>query len=164
MQPFVGQLLLASFNFAPRGFAACNGQLIAINQNQALFALLGTFYGGNGTSTFALPNLQGRAPVSAGTDFVLGSIGGADSHTLNINEVPTHTHTINADGAANATRPNGAMLGSGGVAVYQGAANLAAMNPATLLPAGGSQPHENRQPFLVMNWVISLSGIFPSQN
>jgi microcystin-dependent protein len=156
--------MLASFNFAPKGWALANGQTLAINQNAALFSLLGTFYGGNGTQTFALPNLQGRAPLSFGNTFVQGQVGGEESHTLLINEVPSHTHSISAAGGANLTKPAGALLAGGGAAAFTGATSLVALNAATLASAGGSQPHENRQPFLVMNWVIALSGIFPSRS
>ena len=161
--PFLGQLMLVSFNFAPKGWALSNGQTLAINQNTALFSLLGTFYGGNGVQTFALPNLQGRTPLSFGNTYVIGQTGGEESHTLITNEVPSHTHTISAAGGANLAKPVGALLAGGGVAAYTGAASLVALNGATLASAGGSQPHENRQPFLVMNWVIALQGIFPSR-
>jgi microcystin-dependent protein len=168
MEPFLGQLMLCSWSFAARGWAPCNGQLLAINQNQALFALLGTFYGGDGMRTFALPNLQGMTPIGIGTDqsgnqYPIGRVGGEAVHTLNQQEVPTHTHTVNASkAAANATVPTGGMLA--GTSVFTGAANLTGMNNGVILPAGGNQPHENRQPYLVMNWCIALQGIFPSQN
>ena len=163
-QPYIGQLLLAAFNFAPRNYALCNGQSMAISQNQALFALLGTTYGGNGQTTFALPNLQGRTPVGVGNSIVNGQIAGEESHTLLSTEVPTHTHTLMAGTGANSPKPVGSILASGGASFYTGAASLTAMDLATLASQGGSQSHENRQPFLVMNWCIALTGIFPSRN
>jgi microcystin-dependent protein len=167
--PFLGQLMLAAFGFAPKGWALCNGQTMPINQNQALFSLLGTTYGGNGVQTFALPNLQGLTPVGFGTGsdatFQIGQTGGEQSHTLNANEVPNHTHAAFATAiAGNSETPGGALLAGGGPAIFGTMTSLAAMTGTMLTPFGGSQPHENRQPFLVMNWVMALSGIFPSRN
>jgi microcystin-dependent protein len=162
--PYLGQLLLCSWNFPAKGWAFCNGQLLAIQQNTALFSLLGTTYGGNGVNTFGLPGLQGRTPVAFSQGIALGQAAGEPNHTLTITEVPAHTHTLSAVGGASSTRPSGALLASGGGAVYTGAANLAAMNPATIGSTGGSQPHENMQPYLVMNWCIALVGIFPTRN
>jgi len=162
--PFLGQLMLASWNYAAKGWATCNGQLMAINQNQALFSLLGTTFGGDGRVNFALPNLQGRTPVGFGNGIQLGQVGGEEFHTLSVAEVPTHTHSLQAASGANATKPGGALVAGGGANLFTGASNLAAMNPATIANSGGSQPHENRQPYLVMNWLIALTGIFPSQN
>lgn len=164
MDPFIGQLLLASWNYAPKYYASCNGQVLPINQNQALFSLLGTTYGGNGMTTFALPNLQGRTPIGYGNGFTLGQMGGEETHTLLQTEVPTHIHTVSAYGAADTEVPAAALLAGSGAAVYTGATNPVTMNPGTISSAGGSQPHENRQPFLVMNWCIALQGIFPSRN
>jgi microcystin-dependent protein len=165
--PFFGQLLLASWNFAPKGYALCNGQLLPINQNQALFSLLGTTYGGNGVQTFGLPNLQGRTPIGYSAGIVIGQTAGEDAHTLVAAEVPTHTHALQATttGAAS-TSPGGNLLAAtaGAATLYTGASGLGAMNAATISNAGGSQPHENRQPFLVMTWCIALTGIFPSRN
>lgn len=163
-QPYIGQLLLAAFNFAPRNYALCNGQTMAISQNQALFSLLGTTYGGNGQTTFALPNLQGRTAVGVGNSINYGQISGEESHTLLSSEVPIHTHQLTATGTASTNRPGGATLAGGSASFFTGAANLVAMKAAILASQGGSQPHENRQPFLVMNWCIALSGIFPSRN
>jgi microcystin-dependent protein len=163
-QPYIGQLLLAAFNFAPKGYALCNGNTMAINANQALFSLLGTTYGGNGVQTFALPNLQGRTPVGVGNGINYGEMSGEDSHTLLSAEAPTHTHPLMAAASANATKPAGATLAGGGANFFTGASSLTAMNLATLASQGGSQSHENRQPFLVMNWCIALTGIFPSRN
>ena len=165
--PFLGQLLLCSWNFPAKGWALCNGQLMSIQQNAALFSLLGTYYGGNGIQNFALPNLQGRTPVGIGTaeGITIGQMAGTESVTLLSTEVPLHTHQVNATTSApGTTSPSGALLARGTASVYAGATNLVAMNAASVSFMGGSQPHENRQPYLVMNWCIALSGIFPSQN
>ncbi len=167
-QPFLGQLSLFPFGFAPRGWAICQGQILPINQNQALFSLLGTVYGGNGQTTFGLPDLQGRAPVSIGNGIVLGEKAGEENHTLTIAEVPGHTHTINATtSAVNAPSPAASLLGQTGAGIKpykQNSTNInSPLNAATIKPFGGSLPHENRSPYLVLNWCIALSGIFPSQ-
>jgi microcystin-dependent protein len=164
MTPFLGQLMLASFNFAPQGWFLCNGQTLAINSYQALFSLLGTTFGGNGVQTFQLPNLQGRTPVGVGNAINYGQVSGEEQHTLLSTEVPIHTHPLQAGAGANEAKPNGSILASGGASFFTGAANLTAMNSAILSQFGGSQSHENRQPFLVMNWCIAYSGIFPSRN
>jgi len=165
-QPFVAQLMLASFNFAPKGWAQANGQLMAINQNQALFSLVGTTYGGNGIQNFGLPNLQGRTPVGVGNDINYGEISGVESVTVLAVNVPPHTHSFNASGAvAGAVKPAaGDMLASQGGTAYVASSGLGSMNASVVSTVGGNQPHENRQPYLVMNWCIALSGIFPSRN
>jgi microcystin-dependent protein len=167
-EPFVGQLMLASFNFAPKGFSMCNGQLLAINSNQALFSLLGTTFGGDGRVTFGLPNLQGRTPVGAGTGTGItvqwGEMGGQEFHTLNMGEVPPHSHALKAAPTANSPKPSGASPAGQVAAAFTGLNNPGAMNQATLTPIGGNQPHENRQPYLVMTWVIALVGIFPTRS
>jgi microcystin-dependent protein len=163
-EPFLGQLMLASWNFAPRGWTMANGQLLAINQNQALFSLLGTTFGGNGLQNFALPSLQGRAPVHQGNGFSMGQMGGEEAHTINSSETPTHTHLATAIGTATGGDPAGGYLGGGGAPVFAPPASAAPMISATITTVGGSQPHENRQPYLVMTWVIALQGIFPSRN
>lgn len=163
--PYLGQLMLASWGFAAKGWAQCNGQLLAINQNTALFSLLGTYYGGDGRTNFALPNLQGRTPIGIGSGYSIGQPGGEASHTLSAAEVPTHNHSVNAAASgANSTSPSASLLSGGGAAVFVQATNLTAMNSASIAPFGGSQPHENRQPYLVLNWCIALQGIFPTQN
>jgi microcystin-dependent protein len=164
MTPFLGQLMLASWNYTTTGWAMCNGQILGINSNQALFSLLGTTYGGNGIQNFALPNLQGRTPVGFGNGFALGQVAGEEVHFLLPNEVPAHTHPLMAGPGANLTKPAGALVAGGGASLFTAASNPVALNAQSLGNSGGSQPHENRQPFLVMNWCIALSGIFPSQN
>lgn len=163
--PFLGQLMLFPFNFAPKGWTMCNGQLLSIQQNQALFSLLGTTFGGDGRTTFGLPNLQGRTPVGAGGGFNLGQTGGEESHTLTINEVPAHFHSLNATTtSADKTAAANNVLGTPSQGIYAPPGNIVGMNQGSISAYGGSQPHENRQPFLVMTWCIALQGIFPSQN
>ena len=169
MEPFLGQMLLASFGFAPKGFVMASGQILSITQNQALFALFGTYFGGDGIANFALPDLRGRAPVHqgiyGGTVFTLGQSGGEESHTISPDETPQHNHLVTAIGAATSADPAGAFLGGGGAAAFNSLPNPAStMNAAVIANGGGSQPHENRQPYLVMNWLVSVQGIFPSQN
>jgi len=163
--PYLGEVRIVSFNFAPRGWAACNGQLLSINQNQALFAILGTTYGGNGVETFALPNLQGCTPMHFGPGFNLGQVGGEATHTLNISEIPAHTHTPQASSAMNtlAGITGGNRWGASGANPYAATSN-AAMLSASIQPAGGGQPHENMPPYLVLNFIIALEGIFPTPN
>jgi microcystin-dependent protein len=165
-EPFLSQISIVSFNFAPRGWAQCNGQLLPINQNQALFSLLGTTYGGDGRVNFALPDFRGRAPVHEGSH-TLGERFGAATHTVTVSELPTHTHAlVGSAAAASAATPAGNYLATPSVTlgdVYGPAANLVALDAGTIAATGGSQAHENRQPFLVLNFVIALQGIFPSQ-
>ena len=156
-----------SFGFPPKGWALCDGQLMPINQNLALFSLLGTTYGGDGRVNFALPNLQGNVPIHMGSGHTLGERGGEQGHTLSISELPTHVHAANASGVnATATIPNNTVdvATGGGFQVFRPPSNLAAMNPATVANVGGSQAHLNMQPFLSLNFCIALQGIFPSQN
>jgi microcystin-dependent protein len=168
MEPFLGQLLLASWSFVAKGFASCNGQVLPINQNQALFSLLGTTFGGNGSTTFGLPNLQGRTPIGFGGSVVLGQTAGTEYVTLNIGQVPPHTHQLRATtSGANSTKPGGNLLATTtgtSTALYTAATAPASMAGGTVVNFGGSQPHENRQPYLVMNWLIALVGLFPSRN
>ncbi len=164
-QPFLGEVKLITWNFAPKNWALCNGQLLPINQNQALFSLLQTFYGGDGRITFGLPDLRGRTGIHQGAGFTIGQKGGEEFHTLIQNEMPKHLHPmsgISQDGTVQI--PTGAFLGAAGAQPYHGATNLVAMDPASITSVGGSQPHENRQPFLVINFIICLAGIFPSRN
>ena len=164
-EPFLSEIRLMSFNFAPKGWALCNGQLLPINQNQGLFSLLGTTFGGDGRVNFALPDFRGRVPVHVGGSLTLGERGGEAAHTVSTGELPTHTHTLQASGdQATTNTPEAGVVPSASVAAnLDGAAtNLVAMAPNALANTGGSQPHENRQPFLALNFSIALQGIFPS--
>lgn len=164
-EPFLGEIRLMSFVFAPQGWALCNGQLLPINQNQALFALLGTMYGGNGQTTFALPNLQGRVPVHQGSEHTIGEAAGAQAHTLSVSEMPQHTHFVQSSSAATggSASPAGRYLG-GASNVYRPDGATTSLHPGSLTDTGGSQAHLNMQPFLALNFCIALQGIFPSQN
>lgn len=163
-EPFLGELRIVSFNFPPKGWAFCNGQLLPINQNQALFALLGTTYGGNGQTNFALPNLRGRAPFHFGAGFTLGQAGGETAHTLSLQEMPQHIHFANAATAdGDVPTATGNMLAAFNNG-YGSPANLTSLLAGTVSNLGGSQPHDNMSPYLVLNFIIALQGIFPSQN
>jgi len=162
--PFLSEIKIVSFGFAPKGWAFCNGQLLPINQNQALFSLLGTYYGGDGRVNFALPNLQGRTPMHMDNSHILAEMGGEQNHTLTLSEIPTHTHTWRATNtAANAPSPTSNLLGAASEYNASGT-NLVTMYPGSLSTVGGSQPHPNMQPYLTLNFCIALQGIFPSQN
>jgi microcystin-dependent protein len=163
--PFMGEIKIVGFNFAPKGWAQCNGQFLPINQNQALFSLLGTMYGGNGQTTFALPDFRGRVPIHMGSGFTEGQAGGQEFHTVTQSEMPSHNHFVQATTSqGNNDDPTGNLLASGNAAKFGGVANLTTLQPTTITNTGGSQPHENRQPFLVLLFVIALQGAFPSQN
>src|SRR5687768_13612507 len=174
--PFIGQIVLFAGNFAPRGWAYCQGQLLSIAQNTALFSILGTTYGGNGQTTFALPDLRGRVPVGTGQgpglpNISLGEQAGETSHTLITQEMPAHIHPVRAStNTANTANPNGNSLAVGQITIqgtaetvsmYVNVAPNVSLNPQSELPAGGSQPHNNMQPYLGMNYIICLFGIFP---
>ena len=163
--PFMGELRWISFNFAPKGWTLANGQFLPINQNQALFSLFGTTYGGDGRTTFALPDLRGRAAISFGSGFTQGERGGEYAHTVITAELPAHTHFLNVSTQnGNAADPTGAVFANtGGSNLYAGTSSLTAIQPATVTNLGGSQPHENQQPYLVINCIVALQGIFPSQ-
>ena len=164
-EPFLSEIRIMSFVFAPKGWALCNGQLLPINQNQALFSLLGTTFGGDGRVNFALPDLRGRTPIHVGSGHTLGEKGGEQAHTLSIAELPTHTHVLNASAsAANATVPAGNLLALAPQQVYVTGGNLTPMEPGSVTNVGGSQAHLNMQPFLTLNFCIALQGIFPSAN
>jgi len=166
-EPFLSEIKVVSFNFPPKGWALCNGQLLPINQNQALFALLGTTYGGNGQTNFALPNLRGRLPIHMGSGHTLGEAAGSTSVTVNIQQLPTHLHTLQAVNQNSTTNaPSNTVLFSNSTSsqAYQPPANLVAMSPQAVSSVGGSQPHNNMMPYLVLNFIIALQGIFPSQN
>jgi microcystin-dependent protein len=164
-EPFLSEIRIMSFNFPPTGWALCNGQLLLITQNQALFSLLGTTYGGDGVVNFALPNLQGRVPIHFGGGHTLGDSAGQEQHTLTIPELPAHTHATMASSLdGDQPSPAGNLLaGTANAQLYSSTAtNLEPLLPATISSVGGSQSHENRQPFLVLNFCIALQGIFPS--
>ena len=164
-EPFLSELRIFSFVFPPKGWALCNGQLLPINQNQALFSLLGTNYGGNGQTTFALPDLRGRVPHHMGSGHTLGEKAGSDAVTLTISQLPAHSHFVNASNAvADAIDPTGNIWGNSGKTNYTNDAPNNVMAPNAFSNTGGSQPHENRMPFLVLSICIALQGIFPSQN
>jgi microcystin-dependent protein len=178
--PYMSEIRIMAFDFAPQGWAQCNGQLLPINSNQALFSLLGTTFGGNGQTTFGLPDLRGRIAIDEGNGHALGEVGGEQGHTLTVAELPTHIHTFNVDAttpaSSNVTTPAantvfGQSVGapstgsSFAVSMYDvPSAGTQAMAPATLATTGGSQPHENMQPYLVLNFCIALQGVFPSRN
>ena len=162
-EPFLSEIRMMSFNYAPKGWALCNGQLLGIGQNQALFSLLGTTFGGDGRSDFALPDLRGRTPIHVGSGHTLGERAGEQAHTLNISELPTHTHVATATTASqNTVVPTGAYFaGTAPSEFYSGTTNVA-MNAGMVTNTGGSQAHLNMQPFLTINFSIALQGIFPS--
>ena len=163
--PFLGEVKIVAFTFAPRGWAFCNGQLLPINQNQALFSILGTTYGGDGRVNFALPDLRGRAPTYVGQGLVLGEKGGQEAHTIILGEMPAHNHQVQAaSGAADLNNPAANVLAqSTPFNLYSNQPVNTTLHPATIGNTGGSQPHNNMQPYLVLNFVIALQGIFPSQ-
>ena len=162
--PFLGEIKILSFSFPPKGWALCNGQLLPINQNQALFSLLGTTYGGNGQTTFALPNLQGRVPLHFGNQFVQGQIGGETAHTLNITEIPVHTHVVTASSnVADQGSPQDNYLAVESSNAYSSAFD-STMAPQAIPSVGGNQPHNTMSPYLVLSFCIAIVGIFPSRN
>ena len=166
-EPFLSEIRIMSFVFAPKGWALCNGQLLPINQNQGLFSLLGTTFGGNGQTNFALPDLRGRTPIHVGSGHTLGERGGEQAHTLSIAELPQHTHVLNAATAVATTNtPANTLVTAQSTAsnLYAPAANLQAMSAAAVANVGGSQAHLNMQPFLTLSFCIALQGIFPSPN
>lgn len=164
-EPFLAEIRLMSFNFAPRGWAQCNGQLLPINQNQALFSLLGTTYGGDGRVNFALPNFRGRVPLHFGNGFTQGEAAGEYAHTVTISEMPQHNHLVGVSSSATSLdNPTGALLSRASVNAYGPLNNAAPMAAQVVGNTGGSQPHQNTQPYLTINFSIALQGIFPSPN
>jgi microcystin-dependent protein len=163
-EPFLSEIKIVSFNFPPKGWALCNGQLLPINQNQALFALLGTTYGGNGQTNFALPNLRGRVPIHFSDAHNLGEAAGSTSVTVNIQQLPTHNHFMQSSN----TTGNSVFVGSSVLGAEPGnpyaAAGADVVVPDAISSVGGSQPHNNMMPYLVLNFIIALQGIFPSRN
>jgi len=171
-EPFLGELRLVPYNFAPRGWLACNGQVLSIAQNTALFSLLGTTYGGNGTTTFNLPDLRSRVPIHVGqgnglSSYSLGQIGGEEAVTLNETQMPQHNHLVQANNLNGDTMsPNGAVLARAHKVLRYASSpdGNTFMNEATVTPAGQSLPHDNVPPYLVLQWIIAMEGIFPSRN
>ena len=169
-EPFLGEIRIFPYNFAPQGWAFCQGQVLPISQNTALFSLLGTTYGGNGQTTFALPDLRGRVPLGQGqgpglSNYVLGQSGGAESATLSTSQLPAHTHPVVANSGTGSTgRPGGAVPARTASATYAAAPDGTAMNAGMIGAAGGNQPFDLRQPYLALNPCIALQGIFPSRN
>lgn len=163
-EPFLSEIRIMSFVFPPKGWALCNGQLLPINQNQALFSLLGTTFGGDGRVNFALPDLRARVPIHVGSSHTLGERGGEQAHTLSISELPTHTHVANATSNNSTAVAPASNVGYGrsGTAMYKGASSLVAMSSQSISNTGGSQAHLNMQPFLTLSFCIALQGIFPS--
>jgi microcystin-dependent protein len=167
-QAYVGEVRLVGFNFAPYGWASCNGQQVSIAENSTLFQLIGTTFGGDGQNTFNLPGLQGRIPIHQGSNgvstYIPGQTGGVESVTINLTQYPAHTHPLQASGNAGASSNPGNSTVGISVSAYSTAAGDLPMNGAMVgFSGGGNQPHENRQPYQVLNWVISLFGVFPSQ-
>jgi len=179
MEPYLTEIRIVSFNFPPKGWALCNGQLLPINQNQAMFALLGTTYGGNGQTNFALPNLRGRAPIHMGAGHIMGEAGGQTAHTVTMSELPAHVHDIqkspnglvtakaNSGAVANKTTPEGNYFAANAAETkrFSNRSDASLGNGVpTFSNTGGSQPHNNMQPYLVLNYIIALQGVFPSRN
>lgn len=163
--PYLAEIRIVSFNFAPRGWALCNGQLLPINQNQALFSLLGTTYGGDGRVNFALPNLQGRVPIHWGDAHTLGERAGEQTHTVSLQEMPMHAHAAQGTSAdPTIVVPTGNVLASAPSKIFTLPGSLTPLHPSSVTSVGGSQAHLNMQPFLILNFCIALQGIFPSPN
>ena len=159
-EPFLGEVRIFSFNFAPQGWALCNGQLLPIAQNQALFSLFGTTFGGDGRTNFALPDMRGRIPIHTGDGFTQGQKSGEFTHTLNIGELPAHWHPMNA---ANATPSSSSPTTLAGAQIWSGAQSLTATNPANVSNTGGTQAHNNTQPYLTLSFCVALQGMYPTQ-
>ena len=165
-QPFVGEIRMFGGNFAPAGWAFCDGRLIPISENDVLFQLIGTTYGGDGESTFALPNLQSRVPMHAASGFVVGQQGGEEQVTLTVNQIPAHGHALNADenSGTQLSATGNILAQTQNPMMYRAISPTLAMNGSSVLPAGGSQPHDNMAPYLVITFCVALLGVFPSRN
>lgn len=163
-EPFLGEIRLFANNYAPRGWMFCEGQILQINQNQALYSLLGAVYGGNGVTTFALPDYRGRVPIHVSSNIPLGTAQGEAAHTLTINEMPQHTHQVSASSNIGTTEDPTGNSWAVADSLYDAPGTMVAMSSNAIGTAGGSQPHENMQPYLVLNYAIAIQGIFPSRN
>ncbi len=169
-EPFIGEIRMVGFNFAPAGWAACHGQLIPISENEALFSLIGTTYGGDGQQTFALPDLQGRLPVHQGTlagggTYTIGQAAGVETVTLTINQTPAHAHAAAGQSSTgDQTSPAGNVFAASSLNAFTASAPNTQLNAAIGGSSGGNQPHDNFMPYLVVNFVIALFGVFPSRN
>jgi microcystin-dependent protein len=167
-QPYIGEIRMFAGNFAPAGWFFCDGQLVPISENDALFTLIGTTYGGDGQETFAMPNLQSRIPIhfgaaASGTTYQMGEASGTETVTLTTQQIPVHTHPFLVSGDSGSTSNAAGAMPATGITVYRPEPASAAMNPGAVTPVGGSQPHENMQPYVGINYIISLFGIFPTQ-
>jgi microcystin-dependent protein len=163
-EPFIGEMRMFGISYAPRGWAQCNGQTMSIAQNQALFSILGTTYGGNGVQTFMLPDLRSRAPLGMGTGFPQAAIGGEETHMLTVGEVPSHFHAVQASSATTGVAPpNGNLLASSVKIYAPPSANIVQLQPSSVSATGGT-PHGNLQPYCVLNVLIALMGVYPSRN
>ena len=164
-EPFLAEIRIVGFNFAPRGFALCDGQILPINQNQSLYSLLGTTYGGGGRTSFALLDMRGRVPIHTGDGFNLGRKGGEDAHTITMQEMPSHEHQIKASNDnATSTSPSNNVLARSGVNFFRDLTTPTSMNTNAVTRRGIGQPHENMQPFLALHFCIALQGLFPPRN
>jgi microcystin-dependent protein len=164
-EPYVGEIRMVGFNFAPAGWMLCQGQLLPISENEVLFNLIGTTYGGDGQETFALPNLQSRIPVHQGGGFVLAEMAGVESVTLTVGQIPAHTHIPQANSAGAATSASGNVWANSAALQFAPSTSpLTPMNASAVTVAGGSQPHDNMLPYLAINFIISLYGVFPQQS
>ncbi len=164
-EPFLAEIRIVGFNFAPRGWAFCDGQILPINQNQSLYSLLGTTYGGDGRTSFALPDLRGRTPIHVGEGHTQGQKSGEETHTLSVAEMPNHDHVMQASAdAGDSIIPTGNVLARSPDLVYHEPTNLVAMKSSSIIHVGGGQAHDNMQPYLALNFCIALQGLFPSRN
>lgn len=164
-EPFLAEVRMVGFNFAPRGWALCDGQILPINQNQSLYSLLGTTYGGDGRTSFALPDLRGRTPIHVGLGHREGQKSGEETHTLAVNEMPQHTHIVQATNTAGTSQdPSNNVLATAATDVYGAFTSPVNMGSGSIANTGGGQAHENMQPYLAVNFCIALQGLFPSRN
>lgn len=165
LEPYLGEVLIVAFDFAPRGWAHCDGQLLSVAQNQGLFSLLGTTYGGDGVTTFALPDFRGRTPIHVGSGYSLGQRGGRENVSLGVSALPAHRHAFHATcDDASTGHPGDAKLAPTATRSYRASGELVALHPTAVTQTGGNQPHNNMQPYLALNFVIALNGIYPPRS